>query len=278
MQKMYMNIYELLEEHGMEWEKKRLKANDFILPHWHDYFELEIILDGEGEQVYNGNTFKINRGSAYLISYCDYHSVRAHTDLSLLSLRFNENYIAPELLKYISTSPNNLICTITEEELNKANEMFNSLEEENSSDLFSDTIKTSVVSQLIVMLIRKASKNTNTTFPSVIQNAVSIIKFNFRKNITLDALANELAVSTNYLGSLFKKHLGTTFNEYLNNIRLKYACNLLTTTDLTVKEITFESGYRSIEYFSAVFKKIMKISPGKYRTLLSEQNYIHYKK
>lgn len=103
--------------------------------------------------------------------------------------------------------------------------------------------------------------------PQIIQLAAAYINTNFSNNITLEFAAYELSLSSNYPGTLFKKYMGTSFNEYLNNTRLKYARGLLLSSELTGKEIAFASGYSSLEYFSYCFKKIMNITPGKYREL-----------
>ena len=89
----------------------------------------------------------------------------------------------------------------------------------------------------------------------IIQLAAAYINTNFKNNITLEFAAHELSLSPNYLGTLSKKHRGTSFNEYLNNTRLKYAYGLLLSSALTGKEIAFAPGYSSLEYFSYCLKK-----------------------
>ena len=59
-----------------------------------------------------------------------------------------------------------------------------------------------------------------------------ISDFNLNAKTTLTQLSE-------VLGTEIKKYIGITFNDYLNNIRLKYACNLLTNTNYTIKEIAF---------------------------------------
>ena len=101
--------------------------------------------------------------------------------------------------------------------------------------------------------------------PKLIQKITFYTHSNFRQELSLDVLSKEFSVSRNHLGATFKKWFGMPYNEYLNNIRLKYACNLLTSTDLSVKEIAFESGYHSVEYFLFKFKNSLNLTPGEYR-------------
>ena len=72
------------------------------------------------------------------------------------------------------------------------------------------------------------------------------------------------------------KWTGAGFSEYVNTARIKYACNLLTTTDLSVKEIAFSSGYNSVEHFMYVFKKKTADTPANYRKInLPREKSLH---
>ena len=114
-------------------------------------------------------------------------------------------------------------------------------------------------------MIRLVSPDEAQPTPLPVQQAVAYINANFRSSLTLDELAEKLSFSPNYLGQLFKSQTGSTFNEYINTLRLKYACQLLAATDLSVKEVAFQSGYGSTEYFLYIFKKKTMITPGEYR-------------
>ncbi len=67
----------------------------------------------------------------------------------------------------------------------------------------------------------------------------------------------------------FKDYCGQSFIAYLNSIRLKKAVDLFR-NELTMKEIAYYVGYRSVEYFSRVFKKVYGMSPGEYRKRLRD--------
>ena len=99
----------------------------------------------------------------------------------------------------------------------------------------------------------------------LVQKAMAYIHSNFRFDISLEQMAKDLSVSVNYMGAVFKKWVGVSFNEYLNTVRLKNACNMLETTDLSVKEIAFASGYKSVEYFLYRFKNNLKTTPTAYK-------------
>lgn len=265
-----------------EWEQdeQEMNQNGFIvrtnvikkgkeyLMHWHDYFEIEIMLSGRMEYIYNQNRHDAKRGNAYLMSYYDLHYLKALTDVELLNIRFDETLISKDLTDFIGNGANRLYCVFTKEEIGYIEELSKRVQNEFESDcLFSKEIIKNIISEIIVMIIRKSKTEGFFAKNSIIQKVTSKIKKDFRKDISLNSVAEEFSVSPNYLGSLFKKNTGISFSEYLNILRLKYACNLLKTSDYHIKEIALSSGYNSVEYFLYAFKKYMFITPGEFRKI-----------
>ena len=91
------------------------------------------------------------------------------------------------------------------------------------------------------------------------------INANYKSNITLDILASKFSLSKYYLCKLFKKSVGFTFSDFLNQVRVTEAKKLLETTELSVADVAYETGYSDIAYFCRVFKKLMGITALKYR-------------
>ncbi len=84
-------------------------------------------------------------------------------------------------------------------------------------------------------------------------------------DISLDSLSREVDVSSYYLSRLFREETGETFMEYLTNLRINKAKELINNTDKTMKDICFEVGYNDPNYFSRMFKKNVGITPTEYR-------------
>lgn len=85
------------------------------------------------------------------------------------------------------------------------------------------------------------------------------------ENLTLEYLSDEFGVSTNYLGRVFKKEVGMSVSEFLNNERLSYVLRELKQTDKPAKDITKACGFVSTNYFYTYFKKKMGVTPQVYR-------------
>lgn len=86
-------------------------------------------------------------------------------------------------------------------------------------------------------------------------------------DLNLSALADKLKVTSVYLGQLFYSQTGSYFNDYLTNIRLKEACNLLTTTSTRIGDIAKQVGFSSQSYLNRVFRKKYHLTPLEYRQL-----------
>ncbi len=104
------------------------------------------------------------------------------------------------------------------------------------------------------------------TFDSII----SYIDTNYEKPLKLETLAELFGYNRSYLGRLFTKKTGLSFNTYLDQTRVRQAAVLLKTTDEKVYEISSKVGYKSVDYFHQKFKKIMGMSPAEYRRMYRE--------
>ena len=68
-----------------------------------------------------------------------------------------------------------------------------------------------------------------------------------------------------HISRVFKKLLGKTPTYYANELKTTFAANLLLHSDETVINISFEAGFENLSHFYHVFKRYLKISPGRYR-------------
>ena len=102
----------------------------------------------------------------------------------------------------------------------------------------------------------------------IIYRTVSYISANFNKSISLDGMAHDLGVSKFSLSRLFSKTFHSSFNQYVNEARLGYACQRIETTDDTLTEISMDSGFGSLRTFNRVFKEKYRLTPSEYRNKL----------
>ncbi len=89
----------------------------------------------------------------------------------------------------------------------------------------------------------------------IVRDAMNYIRAHYNENITLTNVAEHINISKNYLCDIFKKELNITFINYVMNMRIEKAKELLTTTDMKMYEIAETVGYHDYAYFSQIFKR-----------------------
>ena len=100
---------------------------------------------------------------------------------------------------------------------------------------------------------------------SSIQKAVDYILKNYALPITLDSAAEAAGVGKNHLSAAFSKHMHMGFNQYVNNIRLHSARELLQFSDKSITEIAYECGFGSLRTFNRLFNDRFEQTPSAYR-------------
>ncbi len=88
------------------------------------------------------------------------------------------------------------------------------------------------------------------------------------QNLGLSAVSEKIGLSSIYFCNLFHKEVGISFNEYLNNERIKKARQLLADPSLKIYEVSYAVGYGNPKYFNFIFKKLVKLTPSEYRKTL----------
>ncbi|MDN5216919.1 AraC family transcriptional regulator [Fulvivirgaceae bacterium BMA12] len=88
---------------------------------------------------------------------------------------------------------------------------------------------------------------------------------NFKENITLAEIADVANLSKSAFCRYFKNTVKQSYNEFLYNIRVEFACKMLLESDFGITQIAYESGFNNPSAFSQIFKRVKGISPHQYR-------------
>ena len=112
------------------------------------------------------------------------------------------------------------------------------------------------------------SINPDSENQRIILSAKKCIHQNYQNNISLDFVADYLCLSPNYFSKIFKKYTGQGFVDYLTDIRIKHATELLQSGKYMVYEVAGMVGYDNSSYFSQIFKKKTGISPYKVKSII----------
>jgi len=102
-------------------------------------------------------------------------------------------------------------------------------------------------------------------WPPKVREAAAFMEAHYDKMISLDQMADSLAVSKYHLIRTFTTAVGVSPNEYLNRFRIEQAMRLLRHTDWSVEQIAERVGYSGGSYFIKVFRKMTGLTPGSFR-------------
>lgn len=100
-----------------------------------------------------------------------------------------------------------------------------------------------------------------------VQNVLNYIDFNYTEQLTLAMLSGLAGISASYLSTQFKKELGISVIDYINQSRVQHAQRLLVTTSLPINKISEMIGFLDENYFARTFKRHTQKSPSEYRKL-----------
>jgi AraC-like DNA-binding protein len=116
--------------------------------------------------------------------------------------------------------------------------------------------------ELLILIYRHMDEAYLPVCPNEsIKKAIAYIRTNYRQNISIADVASQSGIGARYLRKLFARHLNLSPVNFLNRIRLNKSIELLRNTEMSVKEVCFACGFKSPQYFSAIFKQQMGITP-----------------
>lgn len=101
--------------------------------------------------------------------------------------------------------------------------------------------------------------------PKYSNEAVQFIRHNYYRDLNVQEIADSIGITRAYLSTCFKSVYQLSVQEYMTEYRLEKAKEMLTDSDLKIKEIALYTGYQDELYFSKVFKKKYGVSPRMFR-------------
>lgn len=113
--------------------------------------------------------------------------------------------------------------------------------------------------EMIIASIRSPSSDI------IMDDVLFYINHNYTGNIKLESIAKLFGYNNAYLGKIFHKTVGQSFNSYVDQKRIEYSKHLILENRLKIYEIAKEVGYKNVDYFHKKFKKYVGKSPSEYK-------------
>lgn len=244
--------------------------NDFSWgPGIKDHYKLHYVHSGRGILKVGDTSYHLEKGNGFLIcpnilvsykpvseepwnySWVAFNGVNAETYLN----RANLNATNPVFK-----------CTQEDHINNCFKAIFDSTKCEKSMDLkslsnFYDLLSILIDETRVLTTDNNSTKHQDT----YIKQAIEFIDTNYSRKISIEEIAGYVGINRKYLSQLFSDILNIPPQNYLINFRLQKACDLLTSSSLSINEISNSIGYNDPFLFSKIFKKYKGVSPTGYR-------------
>ena len=102
-------------------------------------------------------------------------------------------------------------------------------------------------------------------YTPVIREILSYIQVNYKEDLSLKILSYKYHMNASYLGQIFQKEVGCSFNQYLSNLKNEKAKDMILNTNMKINDIAKEVGYLDTSYFYRKFKQCYGVSPASLR-------------
>lgn len=254
--------------------------NTNYAPHWHEALEIIIPVKNTYNVIISGKTYILHPGDIFFIPPKQIHEIQAPDTGARISYLFNlETVKGLKTLSYIQTlllSPMLFSKKTRPQIYDESYTLF--LKICNTYFEFGELRELMIYSLLFRFFILLGTDNfsriqeeINTTglkkkkYYEKFEYLLSYIDRHSREPMTLETAAEQACFSKFHFERLFKSYSGMTFYEYLTHIRINKAVTLLSSSDLPITDIAFESGFENLTSFYRSFKKVKNCTPKQFK-------------
>lgn len=228
------------------------------------YYEIEVFTYYNGVAVVNNQEFELKNGMVLVSKPNDVRRTKGNYECH--SLKFACDDI--DLIAILESLPtvfkaNDLLSLVS---------LFSLLYNEWKKDrlLEQDIIVRKIISILYYFKDTKDKKFTR--YLKDVEKVKLYVEQNAHKKLSLRDASNYLNMSQSFFHKVFKNIVGITFGDYLTQVRVEKAKELLLNNSITIDEIADRCGFSTRAYFDNVFKKITHQTPALYRAHVNNIN------
>ncbi len=230
-----------------------------------DSYLFSYTYSGCGQLEYEGNTYLLKDGDAFLIDCRKLHTYRtAGTSWEHCILHFSG---VPAARLYEDFTRDNGYAFRPKAAVELHKKLNKLLRDYTEISPYREYQVNARLTELLlnIMMTSDAYEKAQEKMPPQLRDIILYLNGNYYREISLDDLSSSFAISKYHLCRCFKKYLGCTINEYITQLRIEQAKELLRTTSLTAYQIGAIVGIADENYFYRLFKKNVGISPHRYR-------------
>ncbi|TGY95088.1 AraC family transcriptional regulator [Petralouisia muris] len=272
----YYEVFREINELGLQLAY-RTSPGGYQPFHWHEELELLFPLNGDATVTIDGITYQLRRRQLLVIESRQVHSTNTYSDrLMILCIHISkpllERYLPDIELFRLHCIPDEItdaqfpeylsLCQMAEE----LTRLY--IEEAPAGFLESEGIILQILARLIrYFSVRSAPELSSADMQARqrLRNIITYVGEHFREPISLQEGADLLGLNKEYFCRFFKKHMGLSFLQYINEIRITHIYQELQNTDASITEIMEANGFTNQKLFNKTFKEIYGRTPSAVR-------------
>ncbi len=227
-----------------------------------------IITSGTGFFSIDGTVEEqFQKGSFSFISSKEYITIKSYRPFEYLRIDFKGLYLKKNLTKFFDVRNIPLTGILSKEDFKCMEYFAKTLHERLSKEKneLSTEYVYCLVEEIIILLSGYSNIEKEQPLNERLNSALLYIMENFKLSISVKDCAKAIGCSDNVLRNMFARNLNITFNKFLNDIRLKYAMQLIICTNIPITDVCYESGFNTLSFFSKLFKEKYNIPPKEIR-------------
>lgn len=279
-------FYDDMTDRNLVIEIKKKEQSSFGISlgcHWHNQIQFYYFTHGVAKVCCDLNKFEVHEGDIAIINSKELHYIENCSEyLSYYIIKIDlsflySNKVDSIQMKILSPLSQNLILfeNLVRADKNILGCIHRMIEEYYKRDVGFELAIKAQIYDLIVHLLRGYTKKFIDEYElhernEVLQRFKKVIEYmdqNYTEKTDLQKLSKMVEISTGHFCRLFKQITGMSAMNYMNDLRLNKAVNLIKNSNLNMTEIAMCCGFNDSNYFSRVFKKHRKISPMQFRRL-----------
>lgn len=243
--------------------------------HFHDYYELLFILEGDIHYVHERDVYFPNQGDIILIPPGHLHCSKLNgtcTNYKRYVYYFFPDFLdelgATVLIDFaINLSKNHFYYApsqfTTDELISLNSKLLTAFEKNTPADW---ALAKSYVIQLFYILnaLNWNMPSKTSALPRILRDILKYIDQNYTRQISISEISEHFFYTPAHISKLFKKHMNISYSDYLLNKRIILSKKLME-SDLSLTDICFQTGFGSLASFNRAFHKISGMSPSQYR-------------
>lgn len=270
------------------------------LPHSHDYMQIWYITRGCCEHWVEGQKHLMARGDIFIVPPKVEHQVVRLEDAEIISCEFSFDHFFPpkenSAYQQVHEAALNLSFawlflkdaddihsqfSLRPETGERVNTLMNAMlvEYENGDIYYEEFLRVQIM-ELLLVLAREYSQSPQShtaaavydKYKPMVEDAIRYVEAHYNEPLKLEDVCRISMVSKTYFCYLFKLLTQQTLVEYIMNLRIQKAIELLKDPANSITWVGYEVGFNDSTHFSRMFKKVVGISPRTYRAIKNSES------